>query len=503
MHTIYQKLLSAERARVSTSSGRNMVIESESDRARLLFSSPFRRLQQKAQVFSLEENAAVRSRLTHSLEVAQIGRFIADQVSEDLIRKNFLTHSHARAFVNFVEVACLMHDLGNPPFGHFGEAAIASWFKENGVSCAKVAIKGKSTKKLTKSDTNSIQETLADFVEFDGNCQGLRIASLLQWNTDSHGFNLTFTSLASYLKYLRAPLFNADNVKELPFRKKAGFFSTEKALVDQIWSHFNYSISDPQRFPLAYIMEAADDIAYCISDLEDSIEKELLQSQHVFTKLNHLWEDLIKFKEFDFTDKNIKSFSDIFSTAAISSTSDSTTFTTFRTSLSRLLTDIASETYITEHDKVLSGDCPSLIPEKSSGGQALKMLKSYCIKNVYQHPTVQRPELAGLTAIRGLLDHFRVLLECSGSRFQAALDNKTKDASGEAILIERKLLALFPEKHKKAYQHSLSSYSNKNLQADKLHEWNLRCHLIVDFVSGMTDDFALSTYQMLSGIKVK
>ena len=102
MHTIYQKLLSAERARVSTSSGRNIVIESESDRARLLFSSPFRRLQQKAQVFSLEENAAVRSRLTHSLEVAQIGRFIADQVSEDLIRKNFLTHSHARAFVNFV-----------------------------------------------------------------------------------------------------------------------------------------------------------------------------------------------------------------------------------------------------------------------------------------------------------------------------------------------------------------------------------------------------------------
>ena len=116
---------------------------------------------------------------------------------------------------------------------------------------------------------------------------------------------------------------------------------------------------------------------------------------------------------------------------------------------------------------------------------------------------MQRPELAGLTEIRGLLDHFRVLLECSGSRFQAALDNKTKDASGEAILIERKLLALFPEKHKKAYQHSLSSYSNKNLQADKLHEWNLRCHLIVDFVSGMTDDFALSTYQMLSGIKVK
>lgn len=503
MQTVYEKLLSTERARVSTSSGRNLVIESESDRARLVFSSPFRRLQQKAQVFSLEENAAVRSRLTHSLEVAQIGRFIADQICEDLISEGSLTPSNARAFVNFVEVACLMHDLGNPPFGHFGEAAIASWFKENGEYCAKVATYSGTTPDLEESDISSIQETLADFVEFDGNCQGLRIASLLQWNTDSYGFNLTFTSLASYLKYLRAPLFNASDVKNLQFRKKAGFFSTEKALVNQIWEHFNYSISNPQRFPLAYIMEAADDIAYCISDLEDSIEKELLQSQHVFLELNDLWARLITTKKVDPTDKNTELLSTLFRNAANSSTADSTTFTTFRTSLSRLLTDIARETYCTQHSNVLSGECISLIPEKSPGGQALKMLKDYCIENVYQHPTVQRPELAGLTAIRGLFDHFKVLLMCSGSRFLAALNNKTKDELDEAILIERKLLALFPEKHKKAYQHALTSYSNKNPQAEKLHEWNLRCHLIVDFVSGMTDDFALSTYQMLSGIKIK
>lgn len=503
MRTVYQELLSTKRARASTSSGRDIVIESESDRARLVFSSPFRRLQQKAQVFSLEENAAVRSRLTHSLEVAQIGRFIADQVSEDLIAGDFLTPSNARAFVNFVEVACLMHDLGNPPFGHFGEAAIASWFKENGESCAKVATHGKTTDTLTDSDIASIQETLADFVEFDGNCQGLRIASLLQWNTDSYGFNLTFTSLASYLKYLRAPLFNAGDVKKLQFRKKAGFFSTEKELVNKIWNHFNYSTSNPQRFPLAYIMEAADDIAYCISDLEDSIEKELLQSQHVFIELNNRWINLTNSKKIDSTDNNTKSFSTLFYDAANSSSTDSTTFTTFRTSLSRLLTNIARETYRTEHEKVLSGECLSLIPEESSGGQVLKMLKDYCIENVYQHPTVQRPELAGLTAIRGLLDHFKVLLMCSGSRFQAALNSKTKDDLGEAILIERKLLALFPEKHKKAYRHSLESYSNNDTQANKLHEWNLRCHLIVDFISGMTDDFALSTYQMLSGIKVK
>lgn len=140
MSDTYKKLLSTTRARASTYSGRTLVIESESDRSRLVFSAPFRRLQQKAQVFSLESNAAVRSRLTHSLEVAQVGRFLADQIVEKLIGSKVINSLQARSFINFVETACLMHDLGTPPFGHFGEAAIAQWFKKNGSTCAHHAI---------------------------------------------------------------------------------------------------------------------------------------------------------------------------------------------------------------------------------------------------------------------------------------------------------------------------------------------------------------------------
>ena len=499
MQKIYEKLLTTERARESTNAGRNIVIESESDRARLVFSAPFRRLQQKAQVFSLEENAAVRSRLTHSIEVAQIGRFIANQIVNKLFSDNGVDPKSAQAFVNFVEVACLMHDLGNPPFGHFGEAAIANWFSENGAACVRKA--------LGLCDASNIEieslisDGLADFKEFDGNCQGLRIATLLQWNTDEFGLNLTFTTLASYLKYIRAPLFDSVKVRDLPFRKKAGFFSTEKTVVETMWKHFGYSIEDPKRFPLAYIMEAADDIAYCISDLEDSIEKELLHPNIVFKALHTYWEEATADSKISASDPGILKLSSIFAEAANSPNGNKTTFTTFRTRLSTYLTEVACQSYCDNHQSILDGECRGLIQEKTPEGIALYVLKEYCRKYVYHHVSVHQTELTGLTAINGLLEHFRTLLSCRHDRFLSALDNKKVDFSGSPIIIERKLLALFPEKHIIAYRHSLSALDLNSSLKNQITEWNLRGHLITDFISGMTDDFALRSYQMLSGMR--
>lgn len=504
MNDKYGKLLSTTRARASTLSGRTLVIESESDRSRLVFSAPFRRLQQKAQVFSLESNAAVRSRLTHSLEVAQIGRFLADQIVEKLLDTRMINSDQARAFINFVENACLMHDLGNPPFGHFGEAAIAQWFKQNGSIHAHRAI-GLQPLEDAECVPEDIKDVLADFLEFDGNCQGLRIATLLQWNDDEYGLNLTFTSLASYLKYIRAPLFDSSGERDFPFRKKAGFFSTEQPLVEKMWAHFGYDKSKPQRFPLAYVMEAADDIAYCISDLEDSIEKDLLKPKPVFQALTKEWEATLKAKP-ELVGNDAEQVRSLLTAAANSCKSDSYTFTAFRTALSRLLTDIACRTYCEHHDEILVGTCTSLINEESPGGQALEMLKNFCRTNVYRHVSVQRTELAGLTAINGLLGHFGILLGCSSERFTAALDYKTKDLANQPIIFERKLLSLFPDKHIEAYRHACRKIDADNRLTDRakrLTEWNLRAHLMTDFISGMTDDFAIYSFQMLSGIKVE
>jgi dGTPase len=492
----YASLLSNKRERKSTLPSRTLTVEAESDRGRLLFSAPFRRLQQKAQVFSLEANAAVRSRLTHSIEVAQIGRFIADQIVETLLQRDDLDSEQARAFVTFVEVACLMHDLGNPPFGHFGEAAIADWFRSVGPTVLTNAAKRNGLHLKTMEKEN----VLADFVEFDGNCQGLRIAALLQWNGDPHGLNLTYTSMASYLKYLRAPLFNAPReVKALPFQKKAGFFSTEQQLVEKIWAHFGVNPKTPRRFPLAYVMEAADDIAYCISDLEDAIEKELLKSDQIFQDLRGEWQK--KYPEpSEGTLEN--EITKIFDVAASPNTLSIARFTNFRTRLSRVLSEAASAEYCARHASILSGATDSLISASTAGGAVLEMLKEYCRSKVYRHHSIERKELAGLTAVRGLLDHFRCLLECSRERFEAALDQKTKDTTDAPILVERKLLSLFPERHVLAYRHSVGSLeAGLSNRAKELREWNLRAHLVTDFVSGMTDDFALWSFQMLSGIR--
>lgn len=421
MNNEYQKLLSTTRALDSSVPGRNLVLESESDRARVVFSAPFRRLQQKAQVFSLEENASVRSRLTHSLEVAQVGRFLADQIVEKLLIEDKINLEQGRAFITFVEIACLMHDLGNPPFGHFGEAAIQKWFGANGESKLRIALSLKPRK-----DEDSIelthQDALADFLEFDGNCQGLRIVALLQWKDHGHGLNLTYTSMAAYLKYLRAAQFEAEKTITKQFHKKAGFFQTEWPLIQKIWSHLGYTKDNPQRFPLTYVMEAADDIAYCISDLEDSIEKGLLKSQHVFPELERIWKLDIENSSIPM-DENAQTIGNILSTASDSSTADaSSTFLIFRTNLSRLLTDIACKEYCSNHSDILSGACKGLIKEESPGGRILEILKTFCRKNVYQHASVQRTELVGLSAIFGLLDHFGILLCCNRKKFHSALD---------------------------------------------------------------------------------
>ncbi|WP_255422944.1 dGTP triphosphohydrolase [Undibacterium sp. FT79W] len=331
--TNYSTLLSTKRFRESEISNRKIILESESDRSRLVFSAPFRRLQQKAQVFSLESNAAVRSRLTHSLEVAQVGRFLSEQIAIWLKNENKATDEECRAFVNFVETACLMHDLGNPPFGHFGEAAIQEWFSQNGRNLLVVSLG------LQKDPENShIASALGDFLEFDGNCQGLRIATKLQWNRDEFGLNLTHTTLAAFLKYLRSPKDSNEETKAKLFHKKPGFFDTEANLVKEIWSTFNYT-EGPHRFPLAYVMEAADDIAYCISDLEDSIEKELISERFLFLDIYTKW------SKQHIENRDSCDITKLLSEANTEGCGDSFTFVDFRTRLSRLLTDQAVKHY--------------------------------------------------------------------------------------------------------------------------------------------------------------
>jgi dGTPase len=494
--TNYSDLLKIDRRRPTSVEERsreeNIILESESDRGRILYCAAFRRLQQKAQVFSLESNAAVRSRLTHSLEVSQIGRYIADTISRQLAGQEKATPEECFAMVTFVENACLMHDIGNPPFGHFGEAAIRKWFEDKGKQV--IATSYRIQQDRLKPDELS---ALSDFLEFDGNPQGLRVVTRLQWNKDEYGLNLTHTTLAAYLKYVRMAGENIPETSNRKFIKKAGYFSSEKEIVDGIWNTFGYKPG--QRFPLAYIMEAADDIAYCVSDLEDSIEKGLVSRNEALTEIKGEFSK--RRPEKDRTDEKI--FAILNDAVLGKNEKGEVTFTDFRTALNRALVEFAANNFVAHQEEVFNGTLESLLPKASGPGAILTTLKDYCKNKVYRHESVQRTELAGYTAIYGLLNHFQPLLECSRDRFARALDYLIDhDDAGVPIVIEKKYLALFPQRYIKVYRNTVEKIPANDHNRLKIDEWNARAHLIVDFISGMTDDFAMTTYQTLSGMRL-
>ncbi|MBO9572119.1 MAG: dNTP triphosphohydrolase, partial [Chitinophagaceae bacterium] len=186
---MYKSIILPARRKESSILNRNLLEETASDRSRVIFSSSFRRLQQKAQVFSLETNAAVRSRLTHSLEVADYGRLIAQNVTNRLISNGMLDSALQIPFINIVETSCLLHDIGNLPFGHFGETAIQEWFSENWKEKYQTATS-------RENPDDQITDWMNDFLEFDGNPQGFRIITLLQQppvEISGTGLNLTMS----------------------------------------------------------------------------------------------------------------------------------------------------------------------------------------------------------------------------------------------------------------------------------------------------------------------
>jgi dGTPase len=487
----YDSLLSSQRARQTDTSGRTLFEESESDRARVVFSSPFRRLQQKAQVYSLEDNAAVRSRLTHSLEVAQVGRLLSQKVLE-LTRPNQgalgLTGKE-QVFQNLIETACLIHDVGNPPFGHFGESAISEWFRTHAQNLAFSALK-------TIDDLPPVEfPSFADFENFDGNCQGFRILTRLQWNKDEFGLNLTFSQLATYLKYV-VPAKEID--QGVRIKKKPGFFESEQELVEKMWTALG--MTQQTRFPLTYLMEAADDIAYCISDIEDGIEKSLTQERTFFDWLKLKLQASLKNAddELEAPCKRMIEKADVDLAAGVPMRA----FTNFRASLTRELAEYAARRYVDSHTIILAGTAdPLLVDSSVPVCGMLDALREFAVVHLYSSRAATNNELAGFSVITGLLDHHRSLLSCDRATFQLIREGKKKKApNGKLIVVDQRLFKRLPQKYCRAYDFATRDLGDS--QSDLASEWFHRAHLVVDYIAGMTDDFALETFQLLSGISV-
>jgi dGTPase len=471
----YNLLISSKRRKLTELSNRTLTEQFASDRSRVLYSTPFRRLSKKAQVFPLETNAAVRTRVTHSLEVSDVGRWIAFYVTEELIKREQITRALQLPIMYAVETACLLHDAGNPPFGHFGENAIKEWFKCNWKQCFE-----DSTGKEITGDAREKQSLNADFLEYDGNPQGLRIILRLQRDRDKYSLNLTYTNILALVKYVRSTLEESGG-NEL--KKKPGYFETEREIVEEIKSELG--IPAESRHPLTYIMEAADDIAYCISDIEDGIEKNILTEEDFFIELEEEWSKEGGSRD-DFPVGDLKeNYSNFFK---------------FKTTYSRQSIEKAAASYLDYGDALLDGTVPSLFPDNTIEGKAIRCLKNVARRKLFRSPEAENPELAGQAIITGLLMALKPLLTCTKEDFEnlrKGRDNP-RAISGKNLDLHWRLFNKLPLKHIAAYEDQLEEFG---VRADR-PEWFLRAHLIVDFVSGMTDGYALELYQLLHGIKL-
>lgn len=427
-------LISEKRLRDSTLGNRGLLIASESDKGRVINSAAFRRLQQKAQVFPLEPNAAVRTRLTHSIEVSQIGRHIAQKVVE-VLGGDGGNYDRLTAFVNTVETACLLHDIGNPPFGHLGESAVQEWFK------------------------GQKQMSLPDMSAFDGNPQGFRLASFLA-GADSYGFNLTCSLLLSVVKYPWC-------IQRRPEDQKIGIFSADYKNYEKACEYVGWESG--KKFPLVLLMDIADEIAYSMSDLEDGLEKKII---------NH--DDLRRaFGKKYFQKKGLAG-------------SVLKPIVKFKTDAINRAVAVAADAFVQNIDAVLCGQSVDLIDKNSEIGSLLKNIKQFAVERIYSDEAAEKVELAGRCVIKGLLEHFGDLLKLSADDFGVVAGGDARGVKRRGLDFQLRLFRRLPK-----------GYCEKYKEKDRGSEILRRSHLIVDFVSGMTDDFALEMYQVLEGIRIK
>jgi len=465
MEKNYESQVNTSRIRTSSSRhSRSERQEIESDRGRVLFSAPLRRLQSKAQVFSLESNAAVRSRLTHSMEVSHVGRYIVQRIKQIAIEKNYSKLAEECDLIEtIVETTCLLHDIGNPPFGHLGEKAIQEWFKENANKYHFLA---------TEKTIDKNSSWYKDFLAFDGNPQGLRIVLNLQGNPGEKGFNLTLSQLATLIKY---PATSTDKNKF----NKIGVFTSEKKDVEYIWNKLDLDWG--KRYPLMFLMEAADDIAYSLSDIEDGIEKRVINEREVLAQLHRI-----------FTKRGLKDFAGLINDARKSTVTSP--FVAFRTYMINKMVEQAANKFVVNWKDISAGEFDGIFclddnEEGDDCSKAINIINTYCSETLYRSAEAEDIEIAGYNIVHGLMDKFSILLQLDKDEFISL----AKKGKGKALC--RRMISKLPNS---LVQHYLYA-----IETDEENEWFRRVQLIVDYISGMTDDFSLKVFRLIHGIKVE
>ena len=411
------------------------------DYDRIIFSSPFRRMQNKTQVFPLPGSVFVHNRLTHSLEVASVGRslgsmFIERAESENLMVENPLFQEIG----SVISAACLAHDMGNPPFGHSGEDAIAQFFK-------------KSNEPRLRNELDEAQ--WKDFTQFDGNANAFRLLSHRFNGRRDGGFALTYTTLASIVKYPYESL--------LTEKPKFGFFQSEKPIFANIANELGLlqTNENPVRYvrhPLVFLVEAADDICYQLMDLEDAHKLKIHNFEQTRFLLMNFFDPQTETIQIDRINDTLNMVSDPNEQIAY-----------LRASVIGKLVKQCVNVFWEKQDDIFSGNFQKALIDHvhPTSLDAIKNIKEVSLKNIYNDRSVVEIEISGYQIIGTLLEVF----------IEAILNPKEG--------FSQKIIQLMPDQYGGSHE---STY--EKVQA------------VVDFVSGMTDLYALDLYRKIKGINI-
>jgi dGTPase len=409
------------------------------DYDRLIFSAPFRRLQNKTQVFPLPGSVFVHNRLTHSLEVACVGRSLGNNVSRALIKKRpKLTETNIQEIGNIVSAACLAHDMGNPPFGHSGEKAISAYFTD-----------GKGQKLKEQFTDNPAQWT--DIINFEGNANAFRLLAHQFIGRRKGGFAMTYATLASIVKYPYSS-YVANG------RHKFGFFDSEAPIFAKIADELGIiRLSAPGqplkyvRYPLVWLVEAADDICYLLMDLEDAHKLKIFSTE----KTIGLMMEFLKPEEQAHAHDIIDMVTDVNEQVSY-----------LRSKLVGLLVEECTKVFLQNEQAILDGTFSgSLIKHISdTPRQAYIKCAELSKEKIYRSRDVLEVELAGFRIISTLLD---LMVE--------AVQNPEREYS--KLLIDR-------------------VSSQYDINAKDIYN---RILAVLDYISGMTDVYALDIYRKING----
>jgi dGTPase len=431
LNPIRRKELHGSRESMGTSAGRT---EIERDYDRILFATPTRRLADKTQVFPMEEHDSIRTRLTHSHEVSNLARSIGVHLAFEHTEKVFGPEHESlqvkRNVPSMLAAVGLAHDLGNPPFGHQGELAMQQWFNEQ----------------------SKDKDFHIDFLEFDGNAQTFRLLTRLQVLNDQFGLNLTLGTLAALIKY--PSIYGS---KDKGGFKKYGVFNSEEHIVTEVWKHTGLEAG--VRHPLAYIMEACDDIAYSIIDAEDIVKKgyasfydvmdyldDVASSDSVTTKV--LEASRNKNKEFKKEKLSSRELNDI-------------SMQMFRVKAISEMVSAATTVFVENIEKLMSARVPSgfeLIKD-SRCAVLCAAAKNFDYRHGFQHKEVLRLELKGNNYIKSMM-----------TMLWNAISTQDRHP------FERYVFGEISENYRRVYEETdKSSYA--------------QCQLICDALSGMTESY--------------